>query len=49
VFHIFKDAGQMTSNNKILESGPNNTCECVSNELSDIFTMFILAEKFEYP
>ena len=28
-FHIFKDTGQMTPNNKILESGPNNTCEYV--------------------
>ena len=48
-FHIFRDTGQMTNNNDILESGPNNTCECVSNELSEILTLFILADKLEYP
>jgi len=46
-FHIHNDAGQMTSKNEILKRGSNNTCECVSNELSEILTLLILAEKLE--
>ena len=37
----------MTNNNNILESGPNNALEYLSNELTYNVNVFVLNEKFE--